>query len=704
MPKPVHLIQSLAQPSAHKTSLIVSTGDSAFCNSYNVIGGELVGNYSRYDDINDWAYGYSSSPKFRPDSVNLELIGIHGDKIGTMLQSFRHGVIGANWNLEPADCVSVGLCLDATITTTQKLNIRERQSIRVYLDDKPVFVGRVRNRAIINRHKDEHKSYTYNLEGWKAFASDVLVIEGTYKGVELSDIVRELAQRLSERTPVIYNATKVDAVGYSVEEFKTRGYIKEALDSLTQLAGDWSWGVDVHGEFYFRAKTVNVLHHFWQDTNPIKVSKFEYNTSEIRNHLKLVYKPENAPEQTRIIKDSASIAQYLEIQKILPVDSTPFTINSLNPADRTISSNKPINNLANIDDSDPYNFANIDPVAIGDYIQIDINNSSNDTAVNAIEIDQGSYFYKRSGYIARGEVQRLQVVALPSLDIVCEHSQPTGGLYLLPFDDERVGDSGYRVIAKELPIELVDDWINARQLSISMAVENLTSAAAATQATMEFTPHYDMRLNSIVWWVIDTAAAPNDNHSIEINGTTVTVNTAGKSDEYEFDFGGMNLTAGTTYTITFTRDLNAAWRIGALENSDGHEYSFGAGAVIGGNTEDYQPMVSQINVDINVGKSYGWEIRAIGIPVSAANDATRYAEKYLEGNAWPYIEGSFELEPGYFYQPAAIRFTDINGETHDRLYIDKYSYSLDKGLKTSVEIGNRKLYLEQLIVAQGRKK
>ena len=704
MPKAVHLINAILDPSPLATVNAQTTGFSKFCTSLNIIAGNLAGFISNYDDINSFAYGYSSQEKFKVETVNLELLDATGNKIGMFLQSARHGVINANYNLQPADCFSVALPLDGVIATTQKLVVEERQSIRLYLNEQASYLGRIKNKPVIKRIDDNNFMYIYQLEGWKAYADDIIVYpDKTYEYIELSDIVKELAQDLANKTPINYNVEKISKVDYRVEKFKTTGSILSSLNNLQTLAGAWVWGVDVYGDFYFREKRIDVLHHLWEDKDAIEIQNLQYNATQIKNHLLLRYKPEEGPIQTRVVEDAASIAQYGRIEKILDVESTPFTTRQEGSVlSFNLSSNSTLIDAALITDGEPYTVGKIKPYSVGDYLQIDLINLEPETEIYRISLQNGNNNILVDDYSGhyRGAVNHLKVVALPSLDVVAEENrQDSYDLYYLFFNEPRKGDTGYRIIGLKEPNKLISDWRNNQKVFFYNYLPNITGITS-TQATSTITPDFDCQINYIDWNIRTTAAAPNDTHSITINGVTVSINTGGIAKVYRFNFNSLNLTGGTTYNVIFERDLDTVWELPTLRDADSYIMTMGQNCLINGVTEIHNPDIVEIGCDVNYSKSDGWEIGSIEIHKRTANDATRYGESYLQINAQPFIEGAIVLEQDYFYIPASVRLTDATGQTVDNLYADVYNVVIENGIKTSMKIGNRRMYLEKLVAKE----
>src|SRR5690625_5859629 len=93
-------------------------------------------------------------------------------------------------------------------------------------------------------------SFSNHYIGPKSFASYFYLLGVEYTQMDIGAIIRDIVENhLAAKSPVRYNSTKIPDTGYTVKHQSFQNVtILSALDTLTQLAGEYTWGVDITGE------------------------------------------------------------------------------------------------------------------------------------------------------------------------------------------------------------------------------------------------------------------------------------------------------------------------------------------------------------------------------------------------------------------------------------------------------------------------
>lgn len=148
------------------------------------------------------------------------------------------------------------------LPTNVELDYRQRIDIFLFNDNRPWYSGYVITRPIEGTTETEFK---FSGHGYYNLL-EKLMIFGTWTNVEVSSIVREIAQAAETKAGLVYNADKVINASYTIDTITFDGVTaKEALAELSDFAIDYVYGVDERRSLYFKPRSteINEEARFW---------------------------------------------------------------------------------------------------------------------------------------------------------------------------------------------------------------------------------------------------------------------------------------------------------------------------------------------------------------------------------------------------------------------------------------------------------
>lgn len=167
-------------------------------------------------------------------------------------------LLAVNFSLDECGCKDFSLSFSRGVNISE----RDRVAIRLFDGDDYFFRGVVRAVPIAGSTKRE---FTYGGFGLNDYLGRVLTGDLSYAGDPVAEILADLAAILTAETPVGYNPGKVVlntdiTVTGTAFHFET---LKDALKTLQDIqnsdGGDYVYGVDQDGEFFFRPRSAALV-------------------------------------------------------------------------------------------------------------------------------------------------------------------------------------------------------------------------------------------------------------------------------------------------------------------------------------------------------------------------------------------------------------------------------------------------------------
>jgi len=202
------------------------------------------------------------------------------NKIGEIGSDVKHARISqAKFELMDFGCGSFSFVLDDE--PPFDLTFRTRVDIHLYFDEVAWFTGFVQDIP----QPGERKPFVF--EGFGFFEQlDWVQVDADYQSEEVSDIVKDIIENtVAPNTQIIYNAAKIEATGYTVEDADF--YLikaKDAIQQLADIAQGFEFGVDNVREFYFRPIDTDTKYELWTGKQ-FQYLNIEENPHTVRNRL-----------------------------------------------------------------------------------------------------------------------------------------------------------------------------------------------------------------------------------------------------------------------------------------------------------------------------------------------------------------------------------------------------------------------------------
>ncbi len=207
------------------------------------------------------------------------------------------------------------------LPSPSELNYMQRIDIHLFGDAVPWYSGYIITRPIEGTTETEYK---FTAHGYYN-RLETLVLFETYENMDVGEIVRDIALKAEKNHGLVYNATKVADVGYTVTKLVFDGVTaKEALSTLSDFAIDYVYGVDEYRSLYFRAREQSINEQA-RLTVGKHVNKYvpSWNTEKIYNWARV--KGGNIDDEGEqwlcVVQNSDSIAKYGKRDKVLTLPS-----------------------------------------------------------------------------------------------------------------------------------------------------------------------------------------------------------------------------------------------------------------------------------------------------------------------------------------------------------------------------------------------
>lgn len=715
-------------PSPVEPNFAGSTETQA-CTHFNLIAGYLNGRSAIYPDINSFALWIPGVNRFTPKSLGLSVINVQGQVVDRIIgASGFSDILSCNFSLFPGLCESVGDCGSGSILVRRKLAIQDRWSIRLFLDDQRVYLGRVPRKPklrIVNEDGKDITAYEYALEGWKAYADEVFTYGKVFEGVDVSQAVRVLALELASKTPVIYNPAKIITVGYTLKSQTFDGQkINQCLDTLLGLAGPWVWGVDVFGEFFFVPKETSPRHHFWLDRHPVTVTRLEEIADNIVNAVTIETSESSGGVAVRqLVEDTASIIARGRVEETIPMPSSglPTTLKAvgattiLGPATWTDES------LARDGNDTTFGEITVTNSPVNDFMDVQLNlNTSNLDPIHKVT---GLRVIQGDDTGAGGYVEQLRVKEGLANTIIGSYDKLNQefNLRFPPSEENLFTLEPLLPIAVDLPdIRLTDKGYMTRFDPIFNEVNYPPITRSVITTKFRIFMKSKMVLKKVSFSHDNNNPYPSEIYLLEVlndaneiiasvqTNPTSSVSTSLSVREFYFTLPDVVLERFESYTfnISFPSAKSISGREPVASSTSLTYYNYSTTELVLANNSSIFPawVPDGFGVFGDVllpAPKYVWRLRELQFYQTDMSDALRFGQMFLDAYSTPYIEGAIELPPNEFFSPAPIRITDFEGNT-DTYIASVLNYNIDKGIKVNAEFGDRAIKLENLQAYQNR--
>lgn len=131
------------------------------------------------------------------------------------------------------------------------LDYMQRIDIHLFGDTHPWYSGYILTRPIEGTTDIEYKFTGYGYYN----KLDYILLFKTYENVDVGEIARDIARQAEKAQGLVYNATKIPDVGYKPAKIVFDGVTAaKALETLTDFALDYVYGVDEYRSIYFKPR------------------------------------------------------------------------------------------------------------------------------------------------------------------------------------------------------------------------------------------------------------------------------------------------------------------------------------------------------------------------------------------------------------------------------------------------------------------
>lgn len=251
-------------------------------------------------------------PEYKPGELELKgfkikFYDLSDTKLYELGSDVKHGRISeANFELMDFGCGAFSFLLDDD--PPFDITYRTRCDIHLYFDEVAWFTGFIQTIP----QPGQKKPFLYS--GFGFFEQlDWVTITDDYQTTQLDDIVKDIIQNMvAPNTQIIYNVAKIDDPGYEVADIDfDHIHVKDAIQTLANIAQGWEFGVDNVREFYFREIDTDLAYYHWAGKH-FQHLEIEEDPFSIRNKL-YVKGGEIQGTGSNIVgtvQDAASIAAY----------------------------------------------------------------------------------------------------------------------------------------------------------------------------------------------------------------------------------------------------------------------------------------------------------------------------------------------------------------------------------------------------------
>jgi hypothetical protein len=194
---------------------------------------------------------------YTPIGSSIEVFNINGTKKG-YYQGGSGDYLGCKFSIHERGCVSAVLSFAKYVDIDRRDTIK----IKIFNSNQVYFTGVVRDIPIegATEQKYEYKSF-----GYSDYLNRLNTRSLTYNNKSVRYIVLDLLDDIiTDLSPITKNLSKIDTLSTNVTSIEFHYItITEALEQLQKIANvdgnDYLFGVDVDGDFFFRARNTNTI-------------------------------------------------------------------------------------------------------------------------------------------------------------------------------------------------------------------------------------------------------------------------------------------------------------------------------------------------------------------------------------------------------------------------------------------------------------
>ena len=193
--------------------------------------------------------------EFYPGQYSITAYNSDGTKTAVFGSGAEDNALSkVTFEITSTGCGSCELTFRKMPSNTE-LTYLQRIDIALFGDSKPWYSGYILTCPLEGTTETEFKYTGY---GYYQKLENILIFE-TYEDMDVGLIAREIAVLAEQAGGFVYNETKIETVGYSPTKLVFDGVTaKEALDTLTDFAYDYVYGVDEYRSLYFKRRDTEV--------------------------------------------------------------------------------------------------------------------------------------------------------------------------------------------------------------------------------------------------------------------------------------------------------------------------------------------------------------------------------------------------------------------------------------------------------------
>lgn len=263
--------------------------------------------------------------RYYPDQFTVIAYADNGTKTAFFGSGIEKNPLSkVSFDISATGCGSCELIFKV-LPTSSELNYMQRIDIHLFGDELPWYSGYIITRPVEGTTDMEYK---FTAHGYYNRLGHLILFE-TYEHMDPGAIVRDIARKAEKNHGLVYNQTKIADAGYTVTKLVFDGVTaKEALDTLSDFALDFVYGVDEYRSLYFqpRARRINEETRLTVGTH---IQKYQptWNTEKIYNWARIKGGNVDAKGEQWLcsVQDDTSIAQYGRRDKVLTLPSA-YTI------------------------------------------------------------------------------------------------------------------------------------------------------------------------------------------------------------------------------------------------------------------------------------------------------------------------------------------------------------------------------------------
>lgn len=248
---------------------------------------------------------------YKEDGTKTAIFGANGE---------NNNVDSVKFEISEFGCSKVEIEFKS-LPSKEELNYKQRIDIHLFNDPRPWWSG-----YIITRPVEGTTETTFKFVGHGYFnLLEKVLIFATYKDMEISAIVADIARQLEQKVGLQYNSNNIVNTGYTASLISFDGVTaKEALKQLSDFAVDYVYGVNEYRQLYFkpRINEINEQARFWVGEH-LQSFVPKWDVEKVVNvaHIKGGKVSNNGDQWLAKVEDLESQKKYGAQEKILNLPS-----------------------------------------------------------------------------------------------------------------------------------------------------------------------------------------------------------------------------------------------------------------------------------------------------------------------------------------------------------------------------------------------